>query len=69
MCNSTRKDKHTDDLPPIWGDNSNLRRGPDDCPPIDEEALYKRVLDSEATLRELCPKVGDSVIRRRFEVA
>ena len=37
-------DKRTEKLPPIWGDNRNLRMTGDDCPPIDEDALYARVV-------------------------
>ena len=42
----------TDELPPIWGDNSNLRMTGDNCPPTDEEALYARVVADEPTLRQ-----------------
>ena len=57
-------DKRNGKLPLIWGDNSNLRMTGGNCPPIDEEALYKRVLASEATLRQEAEDLIDYITER-----
>jgi hypothetical protein len=45
-------DKRTEKLPPIWGDNSNLRMTGDNCPPTDEKALLERAEANRSARRK-----------------
>ena len=42
----------SNELPPIWGDDSNLRMTGGNCPPTDEKALLERAEANRSARRD-----------------